>query len=52
MVERISQIIGVMLGIPIGIWVFSQIFEKSFSDFRVVLVCKDSTGTEDTGLAS
>lgn len=39
--QIIAEAAGLLISIPIGIWVLSQIFTKSFSDFRVVLVRKD-----------
>lgn len=40
--QGIAEIAGALITIPIGIWVVSQLFEKRFSDFRLVLVPRDT----------
>lgn len=40
--QGIAEIIGALITVPIGIWVVSQLFEKKFSDFRIVLVPRES----------
>lgn len=42
--QYIFQSLGVLIGIPIGIWVLTMAFAKSFSDFKIVLVKIDATG--------
>lgn len=39
--ERIrpyAEVIGFIIGIPIGIWVVKIVMEKHYSDFRIVLL--------------
>ena len=39
--QIVFQGAGVLVGIPIGIWVLSLLFEGSFKDFKVVLVTNE-----------
>lgn len=47
--QGIAEIIGLLITVPVGIWVMSQLFDKQFSDFRIVLLPKEpSPPAEDT----
>ena len=36
--EPYFQVLGVVIGVPIWIWVIRIVFEKQFSDFQIVLI--------------
>jgi len=44
----ISQSAGLLVTIPVGIWVLSLLFDKAFADFRIVLVSSKDDGPSDT----
>jgi hypothetical protein len=37
-ISRVTSVLGLVVGIPIGIWVVRNVLGKSWSDFRIVLV--------------
>ncbi|HKI61917.1 MAG TPA: hypothetical protein VKA31_06450, partial [Mariprofundaceae bacterium] len=42
-----TTLIGMIIGVPIGIWVVKNVVGKSYSDFRLVLVsCADEINQE------
>lgn len=45
--QYILEVAGYLVGIPIGIWVLSLVFKKSFSDFKIVLIQNEITETHD-----
>ncbi len=38
--QYLSAAIGIVLAVPVGIWVFQTILEKDFGEFRIRLVAK------------
>ncbi len=37
-IATVTKSVGILVGIPVGIWVTRSILRKSWSDFRIVLV--------------
>ncbi len=37
-ISRYGSLAGLVVGVPVGIWVVQTILKKSWSDFRIVLV--------------
>lgn len=45
--QYIYQGVGILVGVPIGIWVMSLAFEKKFSGFKLVLVRLETSEPND-----
>ena len=44
--ELVGNVIGAGIGVFFGLWVLKTLPEKEFSDFKVVLVARDSAAEE------
>jgi hypothetical protein len=40
-IRQLGSLAGLAVGIPVGLWVVRTILQKSWSDFRIVLVPRD-----------
>jgi hypothetical protein len=40
-IQKLGSLAGLAVGLPVGLWVVRTILQKSWSDFRIVLVPRD-----------
>jgi len=50
--QALFPLVGVVSGVPVGIWVVRQVLRKKFNGFRIALIAMDRSGGREPAAGS